>query len=174
MPILETIEFALLIWIVCSFATQPKHRRIQVVTGLIVTALVAYQSLYVDGPFELFEAPFGIIQRARRVVAAVHGDMGEIVRGRNYEIRLHGKHITDDVLQSLAPEVETFTVLMFLEDTAVTCAGAKRFQAIPRHCSVVTDIEGCREIVYLSGPKSTSMPDAGFNFLPAHGRPIHK
>jgi hypothetical protein len=125
---------------------QVSFRRKESIAFVSLWAVVILQCIFIDGPFEWFDAPYGHIARARRSVRALGGDFDEVERGQDYEITLRGDVITDDTLMQIRPYLEGFSVIhLRLEETSVTCAGAANFQASMNHC-VIIELPDCKEI----------------------------
>jgi len=92
-------------------------------------SVILIQSVYVDGPLGLFEAPYGHIRRARVAVEGIGGTFEPIDRGYMYEINLTGPSVDDEALLSLENPLEQFSnVWITLVDSSVSCEAVKEFK----------------------------------------------
>ena len=119
----------------------------EIMVLVLVFNLIMYQCLYVEVPFDLYDAPYGQTARARDLVESMNGRFGK-VEGEMYHIILRGPEIDDKALSRLQPFLKHLeTSVVFLEQTSVTCTGARAFcDSMPHPCSMATDIPNCNVI----------------------------
>jgi len=106
--------------------------------GLLSIAFIS-ACLFVEGPFEMFDAPFGSIARARRMVHSLGGEFEAIEPGCHYQVVLNGPEITDDTIMSVGPYIQALPDAdLNLTNTSVTPRGVELFRT---HFFVSVELE---------------------------------